>query len=171
MLNTAVNSKSYLESLLQRKTILILIGIFLATLPISYIITAFVPIGIGIFDILRILFGSNFRLLMDIAAGSAIVLTSLFFTFTIWLFIMNVGNLKYLIPIVVFFVSFPVWLIINAFNPLSILIADTLRTRMGTGLVPSILLLSLTIVPSLLLAFLSWFLVKSKKNSKVQTRG
>jgi hypothetical protein len=70
-----------------RKT-LILIGVFFATIPISYLINAFVPLSLGIFHIFRILLGSTDLLLIIHAAyWLTIILTSLFFTFIAWLFL------------------------------------------------------------------------------------
>jgi len=136
-------------SSLQRKKILILIGVFFATLPISYLITAFGPQAIII-----------------------AVLTPLFFMFIAWHLIEPIENQKDLIPIVVFFATLPLSLIIYAFNPLSRLITDILiSTRIGVLLAAYVPALLFTILTSLFFAFISWFFVKSKKNSKVQTEG
>lgn len=150
--------------------ILTIIGVFLATLPISYLISAFIPWGSLIAHAL-IGLGVYWVTAAEIAYISSTILTSVFFAFIAWLIIKPIENQKNLIPIVVFFATLPVSLIITLSNPLARLLFDILRTRMGTGLVPSILVLSFTIVPSLLLAFLTWFLIKSKKKSKNATEG
>lgn len=161
---------------MERKKILILVGAFFATLPISYTINAYILLGgvliVPVFILLRALSVEVYWVTgASIAYISSTILTSLFFTLIAWLLIKSIKDQRKLIPIVVFFATLPVSLIITLFNPLARLLFDILRTRMGTGLVPSILVLSFTIVSSLLLAFLTWFLIKSKKNSKVQTEG
>jgi len=86
MLNTGVNSKAHVGSNLQRKKILTLIGLFFATLPISYVINAFTRFGLPISDALCHL-GVYWVLAADIAYLSSTILTSFFFTFIAWLFL------------------------------------------------------------------------------------
>jgi len=72
---------------MQRKKILTLIAIFLATLPISYITTAFIPqIGVRISDVL-IRLGLYWVTAAGIAYLLLTILTSLFFSFIAWLFL------------------------------------------------------------------------------------
>jgi hypothetical protein len=71
----------------QRKKILTLIGVFLVTLPISYITTAFIPqIGVGISDAF-IRLGVDWVTAAGIAYLLLTILTSLFFTLIAWLFL------------------------------------------------------------------------------------
>jgi len=72
---------------LERRKILILSGVFLATLPISYIINGlFVAITILIGDILRGLAGSqDLVLIAGVSYALATILMSLFFTTVAWL--------------------------------------------------------------------------------------
>jgi len=153
---------------LQRKKILILIGIFFATLPISYIINAYILLGsaliVPVFIILRAFSVEIYWVTgASIAYITSTILTSIFFTLIAWLLIKPIKNQKNLIPIVVFFAAIPASLIIIIFTPFPRLLFHNLHTRIGAGLATLVLFLSFTVAPSLFLAFLAWFLVKRKR--------
>lgn len=152
------------------KKILFLCVVFFATFPISWIMGVFTTpvLGLPIAFVLHSL-GVYWVTVAGIAFVWSAILTSLFFTYIAWL-IKPIKNDRNLIPIVVFFVALPVSLIISFFNPLSRLITSILiNTRIGVPLAAYIPALSFTFLTALFFALISWFFVKSKKNSKVQT--
>lgn len=76
------NGRAYL----QRKRILTLIGVFLATLPISYIFNGFINLGLPISDAL-VRLGVYWVTASGIAYLLLTILTSSFFSFIVWLFL------------------------------------------------------------------------------------
>jgi len=103
--------------------------------------------------------------------NTSIILTSLFITFVAWLFIKQTGNQKTSMLLLVFFITLPVSLILNLFNPITHLISNIflpmIRDNVSAFLVP---LCTLTILTSLFFTCIAWYFPKSRKTQIITKR-